>query len=82
MTGASASGYAWNLRDSGGNIAGTQRDVVYGASSPLIREAATLYVTGLTPGTSYTWKWGHGLSSGSGTCTFDQATVVMVVTAA
>lgn len=59
--------YAWNLRDSGGDVAGTKRDIYYNSSNT-IRIRCGIYVSGLTPGASYTWKWGHGLTFGSGSC--------------
>ncbi len=63
--GASGTFYNWNLRDSGGDIAGTSRGMSYGTSTPM-RQTAAIRVTGLTPGTSYTWKWGHAITAGSG----------------
>lgn len=62
----SAAGYWWCLRDTGGNnIAGTLRtvySVVTGMSGP----SAAMYVTGLTPSASVTYRWGHGVSANSG----------------
>lgn len=54
--------HLWNLRDSGGDIAGTK----VGASSVSNNFAGVtrpIYVTGLTPGTTYTWKWGWAVSA-------------------
>jgi hypothetical protein len=60
---------AWNLRDTGGDIANTKASVNYvNSGSNYPRPHYSYLATGLTPGTSYTWKWGFARASGSGTC--------------
>lgn len=49
--------HLWNLRDASGDVAGSQMNAcsssnAYFSASPAVR------MTGLTPGVSYTWKWG------------------------
>lgn len=58
---------AWNLRDGSGDISGTEARVSPSGVTSLIRINNRWYRTGLTPGTSYTYKLGHARSSGSGT---------------
>lgn len=56
----------FNLRDSGGDVAGTSRFTHDGdASSRYLYVSLPIHVTGLTSGNSYTWKWGWASSSGS-----------------
>lgn len=53
--------HLWNLRDSGGDIAGTK----VGASSMSNNfggMSRVISVTGLTPGTTYSWKWGWAVA--------------------
>lgn len=58
--------YAWNVRDASGDVAGTSITVEYG--TPVASGVTRMCVkTGLTPGQSYTWKWGHARTFGSGT---------------
>lgn len=47
----------WNLRDSVGDVANT-KVYVTGVSQGYIGVTRSIYVSGLTPGTTYTWKWG------------------------
>jgi hypothetical protein len=51
---------SWNLRDGGGDIAGTQRAMH--RTDQTVHLVANILVTGLTNGTSYTWKWGIATS--------------------
>lgn len=50
----------WNLRDSVGDIANTK---VYasGNSQGYLGVTRSIVATGLTPGTAYSWKWGHAV---------------------
>lgn len=50
-------GMTWNLRDSNGDVAGTQHAIA--RTSSVLRLNLPIRVTGLTPGTTYTWKWGQ-----------------------
>lgn len=54
----------WNLRDSGGDVSGTSAQITTSAS--FVASTRMLYVSGLTPGNSYTWKWGWRVSGGTG----------------
>lgn len=47
---------AWNLRDGSGDVAGTNR-LIYQATQRA-RLRTSIYLSGLTPGQSYTYKWG------------------------
>jgi hypothetical protein len=51
----------WNLRDTGGDIAATAGGVTRLAQSHYASRPIT--ITGLTPGTSYTYKWGFATSN-------------------
>lgn len=66
-TGAST-GLDWNLRDSVGDVANTGT-ATYSGGSVEFRRTVTMVVSGLTAGTSYTWKWGHRRESGTGGAT-------------
>lgn len=60
--------HQWNLRDSNGDIAGTGvRTTGNFGSSSEVGITRDIVVTGLTPGMTYTWKWGHRRDAGSGT---------------
>lgn len=61
----SAGSHFWNLRDGSGDIVGTRAEINSIASRN--RFTATLSKTGLTPGTSYTWKWGYANAGGTHT---------------
>lgn len=54
----------WGLRDGSGDVAGTQA-AICGVLGAFSRTPATMRVSGLTPGTSYTWKWAWKVSSGT-----------------
>ncbi len=58
----------WNLRDSGGDIAGTSTFAT--ATATGIRCNAVIVKTGLTPGDALSWKWGAGVSGGATFRTF------------
>jgi hypothetical protein len=53
----------WNLRDGSGDIAGTPSLAISSATAD--RTTTPIYVTGLTPAASYTWKWGFRIHNGS-----------------
>lgn len=77
--------YNWGIRESTTTI--TETGVIYNGGAQQVRVTALLYVTGLTPAASLTWKWAHRLSFGaaSSATTWGGATAnaaVMVVTAA
>lgn len=60
---------AWNLRNSGGDIAGTSMQVLYTDSgNPEVGIRRSIRVTGLVPGSSQSFKWGHARIGGSGSC--------------
>lgn len=46
----------WNLREGAADVAGTDRGVT--RNTDATRERVTIGVSGLTPGASYTYKWG------------------------
>lgn len=56
----------WNLRDAGGDIAGTGRRM--GLTIAQSRVGTWIRLTGLTPGAAKTVKWGFARKSGSATC--------------
>jgi hypothetical protein len=58
----------WNLRDGSGDVATTTIVAISGITTPALYLPVTreIYVTGLTPGASYTWKWGWKVSGGTG----------------
>jgi hypothetical protein len=63
---------AWNVRSGSSDVTGTNAAVHYFANtsgSPDYEHRAThrFVVSGLTAGTSYSYKWGHARTSGSGT---------------
>jgi hypothetical protein len=58
--------YWWNLRTTGGtNVAGT-RCMIDGNASSDGRRTHRFVLTGLTPGASQTYRWGFGVSAGTG----------------
>lgn len=50
----------WNLRDGSGDVSGTSRAVTNSTSRTRVR--TSFDITGLTPGASFTYKWGHASS--------------------
>jgi hypothetical protein len=58
----------WNLRDAGGDIAGTRAVVIRPAGGQRIRANTAIVVTGLTPGEAKSWKWGQARTTSTGTC--------------
>ena len=67
---AASSGQSWNVRDGSGDIAGTARSVHQLTNAMDARVRTAVRVTGLTPGTSYTWKWGFARHLGSSAVVF------------
>lgn len=59
-----AGDHMWNLRDAVGDIAGTAMLVGYYINMLFARSTACV-VSGLTPGQSYTWKWGQNAVGGT-----------------
>lgn len=62
---------AWNVRDGGGDVAGTRAAIMYyaiaGATPDVeIRACHRFAVSGLTPGAAYSYKWGHARTAGAG----------------
>lgn len=55
----------WNLRDAGGDVAGTSRWIGYDSTTYNGRTVVPIILTGLTPGNSYTYKWGHRTDTGT-----------------
>ena len=53
----------WALFSGGSLVAGT--NLVYSRIAELARFHVTIPVSGLTPGTSYTWAWAHRVSAGT-----------------
>lgn len=57
---ATTSRYEWNLREAGGNVANTANWVAaWNGSNEEARQRAEMVISGLTPGQSYTYKWGY-----------------------
>lgn len=63
-TSTSFSGY-WSLRSGSTNVTGSERQI--GLDVTAARVHADIRVTGLTPGTSYTYKWAHRAGSSAAT---------------
>jgi hypothetical protein len=58
--------YMWVLRTTGGsNVAGTKRQIT-GMDLTTARYCTRIYITGLTPGASVTYRWGHLVQSSTG----------------
>lgn len=74
---SSDNNYIWNIRDSGGDVSGTEQVVrqFVNPSASATQEwqicHARIFVSGLVGGNSYTWKWGHRrtTTTGIGTAT-------------
>lgn len=63
-----SAGLGWCLRSGSSDVAGTKHQAIYNqANSIATRITLPIAVTGLTPSTSYTYKWGQYISQGSGT---------------
>lgn len=55
----------WGLREGTTDLAGDGPVIeTSGASAPQVRASHRIYITGLTPGNSYTYKWAHATTSG------------------
>lgn len=61
---------SFNLREGAADVAGTARGVAYSFGGQVPRVIAVIPVSGLTPGNSYTYKWGWARTFGSGGPTF------------
>lgn len=59
----------WNLRDGSGDVAGTDHRVLGGTAATQMPGCVVIDKSGLTPGTTYTWKWGYRKAAGSGSVT-------------
>jgi hypothetical protein len=59
-----SSDYRWGLRE-GTTLVAACRISLNAPGSFQMRGRAVLYVAGLTPGASYTWKWSHARPGGS-----------------
>lgn len=88
VQGSSGTVYAWAIRDTSNTAWGNAWNTDYGGSN-IAGDCRTgkFYVIGLTPGQSYTMKWAHQVSYGSGSpATIAYVTpgpgLLMVVTAA
>jgi hypothetical protein len=58
--------YWWNLRTTApANVAGTQR-IITNANTWMAAHTHRCVITGLTPGASVTYRWGHGVATGTG----------------
>ncbi|HSX06738.1 MAG TPA: glycosyl hydrolase family 28-related protein [Candidatus Saccharimonadia bacterium] len=60
----------WNLRDTNGNISGTGGRI-FTNTGLYIPATLSQTVSSLTPGQSYTWKWGHRASAAGADWTAD-----------
>lgn len=58
---------SWGLRESTTIVAGPYEVAFHhvAASSYYVRPSLSIYMTGLTPGSSHTYKWAHKCSSGA-----------------
>jgi hypothetical protein len=65
VTAPTSSTYAWDILQSGVEVAGTAQEVLFNFGGNIAITARTV-ITGLTPGQSYTWAWGHARVFGSG----------------
>lgn len=67
--------YAWNLRTTGGsNVSGSFSTVTSNGNQ--IKISSVVPITGLTPGASTTWRWGHAVSSNTGSVRYgDSGTI-------
>jgi hypothetical protein len=64
LNGGSSNRMLMNIRDSGGDVAGTDHCIGgVGASSDMRLKPMMFYKTGLTPGTTYNWKLGWKVES-------------------
>jgi hypothetical protein len=64
--GATTSELSWNIRESTSDVGGTAQAVHYNFTGN-VRLCKSVLITGLTAGSSHTYKWGHARTSGSGT---------------
>lgn len=67
ISGGSGTEGMWNLRDAAGDISGTETEVMYTGAEVLVRPSVSIIMSSLTPGVSYTYKWGFRRRSGTGT---------------
>jgi hypothetical protein len=69
----------WGLRDGGSDVSGSKQRMVSATSEYFGRYIQK--VTGLTPGTSYTYKWAQAAAAGTGTTRYggDAGNAVMEV---
>lgn len=59
--------YWWVLRTTvGANVSGTRVHAASDVASLQHHVETTVYITGLTPGASQTYRWGHGTDVGTG----------------
>lgn len=89
--GGTGAAIQWALRDGSTTVTNSMVQVVYDLNASSVRRTATIYLTGLTPRQSYTWKWAWLRFVGAGTPTVYMAfggdaggavPALMVVTAA
>lgn len=77
----SGTSYVWGLRE--GSTSLGENLVNYGSGGVVISASVPLYITGLTPGATKTYKWAHRISFGSSSCGINaQSTATMEVLAA
>lgn len=65
VTNSAAALYVWNLRTTGGsNVTGSYCGVT--SNTNQLHVSVAIVLTGLTPGASITYRWGHAVTSNSG----------------
>lgn len=57
---------AWGLRSAGATVANSEANIIGGTANTYARGAHRAYVTGLTPGNSYTYTWAFKVTGGTG----------------
>lgn len=73
-------GQQWNLREGAADVANSASNTIaYGAAQQLsIHASYSVKITGLTPGSVKTWKWGANRSFGTGTCNINGPSIMEV----
>lgn len=68
--GSSATYTLWNIRDGSGDVAGTARVATNGTSRVRVRTSHD--ISGLTPGATFTYYWGHASSDNTNTANINR----------
>lgn len=65
LVGPASQSYYWGLRSGGSAVAGSAIIMRFNVALAF-RQTGMVKITGLTPGQSYTWKWAHAVTGGTG----------------